>query len=144
MDNKEFVVNGRTKKQLKIALDLLLINEYDDEIFVKGWYINPEKGLVLTWMPKEGDSKPFTNNMGKEAPISKEELLPLLWEWLDSDEAKTISTDGQWEGNKDHDGHNEKGWKLYTEDWGHINREKYSIDSYSICAFKPIYCWYGK
>ena len=137
-DNKEFVVNGRTKEQFKIALDLLLLDEYGNEIKVNGWEMHPQKGFILKKVVREGD-KSFTDNMGVSKFISKEDLVELLWEWLDSDESNDIETNGEWESNHQHDGHNTKGWKLYSEDWGKVDG-----DWTNIAAFKRIYCWYGK
>lgn len=144
MDNKQFVVNGRTKEQLKLALDSLLLTEYNYDKTVKGWYINPKKGFILTDYITE-KCKPFTNNMGINQDISKDDLLEILWNWLDTDEAKNIEKNEKWEHDADHDGHNELGWKLYTEDWGHVNIDsEYSLDTSSIAAFKSVFCWYGK
>lgn len=40
---------------------------------------------------------------------------------------------------------NELGWRLYVDKWGHVEEENgMTIDHYSIAAFKPAYCWYGK
>lgn len=49
IDNKVFNVNGRTKKQLELAIKLLLLDEYDKNNNVNGWYFREDKGLVLTW-----------------------------------------------------------------------------------------------
>jgi len=36
-------------------------------------------------------------------------------------------------------GDNEKGWRVYCEDWGKIDS-----DDYAFLAIKPAYIWYGK
>ena len=39
----------------------------------------------------------------------------------------------------DHDGHNNKGWRIYTGFWGHVMDERYAI-----CAVIPWWACYGK
>ncbi len=39
----------------------------------------------------------------------------------------------------DHDGHNEKGWRVVTGSWGHV-----CGDRYAICAILPWWAAYGK
>jgi len=39
----------------------------------------------------------------------------------------------------DHDGHNGKGWRIITGNWGHIGD-----DHYAICAILPWWAMYGK
>jgi len=147
MDNRIFDVNGKTKEQLHLAVKLLLLDEYDSLISrkVKGWYLNPKKGLVLTWYV--GDSKkatPFTNRRGEPEGIEGGELTDLLWNWLDSEEADTIELDGWDEDLKDSDVSMSPGWRLYTEDWGHVKETEHTIDHSSIAAFRKINLWYGK
>ena len=81
--------------------------------------------------------------MGQPADVNSEELTDILWNWLSSEEAKTVEF-SSWEQDADHDGSNDKGWRLYTEEWGCITEKGKSMDHYSIGAFKPVYLWYGK
>jgi len=146
MDNRLFNINGKTKDQLTLAVKCLLLDEYGKNIIVKGWYFSKQKGLVLTWYLDENEKEkvtPFTDRMGKPCAINEDELVDLLWKWLDSEEAKIVEFE-HWESNVDHDGDNDKGWRLYTEDWGCIKYAEYAIDHYSIGAFKPVWLWYGK
>lgn len=39
----------------------------------------------------------------------------------------------------DHDGHNQKGWRVVTGNWGHV-----CGDRYAICAILPWWAAYGK
>jgi hypothetical protein len=39
----------------------------------------------------------------------------------------------------DHDGDNEKGWRLYNENWGHIDG-----DNHAVIAVTPVWATYGK
>lgn len=147
MDNRIFDINGKTKKQLELAVKLLLLNEYDENQKVKGWYFKENKGLILTWYVGDGyKAQPFTDRMGNISPISDIELVNILWEWLQSDQSKTVkSSDTTWDYEFiDSDVSNERGWRLYTEEWGHISENGGSCDHYSFAAFKPAYLWYGK
>ena len=82
MDNRIFNVNGKTKQQLALAVQALLLDEYDGIQKVKGWYFNKERGLVLTWYVgnDSGNKKtiPFTNRMGQPTEIEPDELVDIL------------------------------------------------------------------
>lgn len=148
MDNKLFNINGRTKQQLVRAIDCFLFDEYGSYHSVKGWSYRKDKGFVLHSYLRENDKnsevKPFTNRIGIPTSINKDELVDLLWEWLSSEEASEVVL-GDWEEDLDHDGSNDKGWRLYTEHWGHVfNKDGTTIDHSTLGAFKPCYCWYGK
>ncbi|WP_327210066.1 hypothetical protein [Rhizobium leguminosarum] len=39
----------------------------------------------------------------------------------------------------DHDGHNGKGWRVFTGSWGHV-----CGDHYAVCAVLPAWAMYGK
>jgi hypothetical protein len=39
----------------------------------------------------------------------------------------------------DHDGHNGKGWRVFTGAWGHVGG-----DHYAVCAVIPAWAMYGK
>jgi hypothetical protein len=149
MDNKVFNVKGRTIEQLEKAVDLLLFNEYGEYDKVAGWYFVPNKGLILTWYVGESqpEAKPFTNRWGQPEPISKEELVETLWNWLFTEQAKQVTYDelGDWDKQlNDSDVSENLGWRLYTDSWGHVEKTKHTIDHYSVAAFKPSWCWYGK
>lgn len=144
MDNRIFNVNGRTIEQLELAIKLLLLDEYGKQISVVGWYFKPEKGIVLTWYCNEDSTaKPFTDNMGRPQAIEPGDLVETLWNWLFSAQAKTVILK-DWDRDLEDDVSTAPGWRLYTEDWGHVKKDDYTIDSYSIAAFTPAFMWYGK
>jgi len=151
MDNRVFNVNGKTKEQLKLAVQLLLLTEYNKKQNVRGWYFAKNKGLVLTWTDKKSSRNnviPFTNRMGQPEEINEDELTNLLWEWLSSDQAKEVihNEEDRWDaGFEDSDVSMDDGWRLYTDEWGHVKEENgHTIDHYSIAAFKKVSLWYGK
>lgn len=143
MDNKVFNVNGRTKHQLELAVKCLLTTEYDQQTSVCSWSFSKEKGLILYWHTSK-DITAFTDKWGKATSLTIEEVVNMLWEWLESDEAKNFVQTGAWDINMQHDGSNTRGWRLYAEDWGKVNQPTGGGISYSICAFIPVYLWYGK
>jgi len=144
-DNRLFCVNGKSKKRFELAIRLLMASEYEKEYTATGWYFHKDKGFVLVWSCKEDKANIFTNRLGQPFPPTTEELIEILWEWLKSDEAKTVTTNVDWEENFDHDGSNGLGWKVYTEEWGHIHSIGQDLaDHYSFAAVKPVYLWYGK
>jgi hypothetical protein len=145
-DNRLFCINGSSKKRFEMAIRLLIASDYDREDHkARGWYFRKDKGFILTWHYDEKKHNKFTDRLGKLKEPTTDELIELIWEWLKSDEAKTVTFTGAWERNVDHDGNNALGWKVYTEDWGHIGEENgYSSDCYAFAAIKPSYLWYGK
>jgi hypothetical protein len=146
MDNRIFNVNGKTKTQLKLALDCALFDEYG-EIFIQGWYISPKKGFVLVSSITDEDKtkvNPFTDRLGIPSSVNAHELLDILWNWLSCEESNTIECE-EWDKDIDQDGVNMLGWRLYTEDWGCIHGDEYdNLQQFSLFAFKPAYIWYGK
>ena len=136
MDNKLFNVNGRDKKRLLEAIKLLLADEYGNEGKVTGWSFHEEKGFIMYWHC-ESDISKFP------IPLSADSICEIVWEWLKTPEANSVKL-FQWEEDIDTDGSTYKGWRVYTEDWGHIKKNEHTIDHYTIGAIKPCYCWYGK
>ena len=141
MDNRLFNVNGKTEQQLKLAIELALLNEYGDNVKIISYYYCSKKGLVLCdkeYSNNYIDYNKFTNRMGVETPVNSDELFEIVLDYLKSEHAKNIETE-EWEDDIDFDGSTSLGWRLYTEDWG-------SIDGYngSYLAVKPVYLWYGK
>ena len=141
MDNKIFDVNGRSKEQLEMTLKLALTDEYGKQSKAKGWMFAPKKGFVLLW---HVDTKKPEEKLFPE-PLSYDMLSHIIWDWLKTDEALSVPL-GEWEEDADHDGSNDKGFRVYTDSWGHVNTDggDYTINHYSIVAIKPVYCWYGK
>ena len=126
--NRQFNVNGREDEQLLTALKLVFSQA--------GWkgakaFYNSPKGLVFQWHQSgEGVSFP--------TPLNADEVFPMVKAWLKSKEAAAIKLD-DWDENSDHDGHNEKGWRIFCEDWGYVGN-----DHYAFCCISPAYIWYGK
>ena len=132
MDNKLLNLNGRTKKQFKIAMSFAFTDEYDKALKAKSWSVSEENGLVIHYIFNKAKHTPFP------VPITADAAIEFAWEWLNS-ENRTDVEYSPWCGNLDHEGSNSKGWQVYLGEWGHVGGE-----SFAICAIKPAYCWYGK
>jgi hypothetical protein len=127
-DNVIFNINGEGVEKLIATLKLAV-----GKGTLAGWMFVKAKGLVLYSYIGSGnkDANKFPT------PLTAESVAPMVFDWLKSEEAKGVPMEG-WDADSDHDGSNELGWRVYTEDWGHVNGEWNAI------AIKPAYMWYGK
>ena len=142
MDNKLLNLNGRTKKQFKIAMSFAFTNEYDEALKAKSWSVSEENGLVIYYILNKDKQTPFP------APITAETAIEFAWEWLNSENRPDVKR-SPWCDDLDHDGSNANGWQIYLGEydkdqnhcpsWGNVGGE-----SFAICAIKPAYCWHGK
>ena len=82
-----------------------------------------EKGLIFLWH-KEGDALPLP------AGLTSQEATIIASKWLEETDYPKAP---------DHDGDNEKAWRVYNEAWGHVAQYHYAI-----CAFKPVWAVFGK
>jgi len=127
-DNLIFNVNGTEDEDLLNALKLVFSTSgYKAE----SWIIDKKKGFVLLWSDNKGNKLPY--------PMSALEIFPMIKGFLESEQAKEIECK-DWDEDTDHDGDNELGWRVYTENWGKID----GVDGCSFLAIKPTYVWYGK
>lgn len=127
-DNAIFNVNGQSESRLKDTLNLALNGKT-----VVAYKFIQAKGLVLY-------SHVSSSNNGAikfPTPLNANEVYGIVNKWLQSEEAKSVPC-LDWDADADHDGNNELGWRVYTENWGHIEGE------WDAVAIKPAYMWYGK
>lgn len=136
MDNRIFDVNGEGIDRLKQTISLAM----DNYSKVDGYRIDKKAGIVLLW---HCDNKnPL--HVKFPSPVSPEMAAIMAYEWVMSKDAlETPDKDG-WDKNADHDGSNERGWRAYVNEWGHIKLLKGDDERYGIVAIKPAYIWYGK
>lgn len=79
--------------------------------------------LVLLWHEENGASElPY--------PMTLEDVVPFVEGWL---KAANYGTQ------PDHDGDNGKGWRVFTEGWGHVADHRYAI-----VGIQPVWAMYGK
>lgn len=127
-DNVIFNVNGEGFDKLKATIQLAL-----GQGTISAWKFIKEKGIIFYSYASDNnkDVNRFPSKLGAGS------IATMAFEWLKSDEAKTVPLEG-WDADSDHDGSNELGWRVYTEDWGHVSGE------WNAFAVKPAYMWYGK
>lgn len=124
-DNAIFNVNGSGIEKLTKVLSCAMGGQF------AGYRIHNTLGFIL-YSYKTGDRMiPFPSK------INAVQAAQMIFDWMKSDEAKKIPCEG-WDCNSDHDGSNEKGWRVYTQDWGHADGD------WNCVIVKPAYLWYGK
>jgi hypothetical protein len=135
-----FNVNGRSDEQLLATLKLAFLNEYGNTQKARAWKVDINKGLILFWhYDSSAGSFPFPTS------LNAEEVFPLVKQYLADKETWENTVFGEWEDNlQGFDGIIDKGWRVYTERWGKIEKAEYQGYDYSFLAIKPCYCWYGK
>lgn len=128
MDNRVFDVNGRSKQMLGAALALAFQQE-GERTTAKGYVLDPARGMILLWH----DHPPCVRFLD---PLDAEAATEFVWDWLKT--RPEVACVG-WDEDADHDGHNERGWRVFCEGWGHV-----AGNHYAIVAVKPAYLWMGK
>jgi hypothetical protein len=128
-DNAIFNVNGRSNNRLRDAIKLAA----PDRCKLKGFRKHESKGLIFYWT----DSK-RPGYSAFPAPLTAEDVFPMVVQYLASKEVRIAKHEG-WDANADHDGDNVAGWRVYVEDWGHVD------DEYEAAfAVKFAWIWLGK
>lgn len=136
MDNRIFNVNGRFDKdgQENLAATLRLVFQLLGHPGVEGnkavgYRISPTHGFVL-YKDITDRCTPFACKLGAD------QVFPQIVAWFESN--PRCERTG-WDAAADHDGHNGPGWRVYCEDWGHVDNEWAAF-----IAIKPAFMWYGK
>jgi hypothetical protein len=120
MDNFKFDMTSQGDLTLKAALKLF--NPPGGK--VTGYRVEKDKGLIFYW----ADSSPHMTKL--PFPMTLEQAADFAVGWLDhADYGNRPSFDGD----------SAKGWRLYTESWGHIGG-----DHYAFAAVQPVWAMYGK
>lgn len=102
---------------------------------VVGVSITPKYGMSLFWVAAES-SKLYTH---LPLPLDLKGVLPMVMAFLESGQSWETAEFGDWEGDMEHDGHNDKGWRVFCEDWGFVDDQWQAI-----VAIKPCWMWNGK
>ena len=159
-DNTRFNASGDSPKALAATLHLWSLlhgpASYDRPgchlplIDFKGYCLHPQYGMVLFTYGEDKEMVPFPFEEGKDP----HKLAGFFYSYLKSsksvindyltkgysgeDEHKAILADFSWDRDADHDGSNERHWRVMTGRWGHV------ISSSAPLAIRPAYAWYGK
>jgi len=118
MDNFQFDMTSRGTETLKKAL--CLFNPPSRK--VSGYSTDGTK-LVLYW-------RQTTKAVDLPYPMTLDQAADFAAGWLDH---------ADYGPEPDHDGDNEKGWRLYCESWGHVDN-----DPSAFAAVQPVWAMYGK
>lgn len=125
-DLPEFVVTGETKQLLIDTLDIgFCVTGHSTAV---GWKATDSR-MVLYWASDGSLTRPHPFIV----PMSGKDVAESVWAWL-----QTLSRD-VFPQEYDHDGGNNRGWKVYTEAWGQI-----SGDTYAFLAIEPHWMVCGK
>ena len=117
MDNFHFDMTGTGEKTLRTALSLFPQHK------VTGYRADAEKGLILYWTESDrATALPF--------PMTLEQAADFAHGWLEH---------ADYGSRPDIDGDSEHGWRLYTENWGHVGGEWQAF-----AAVQPAWALYGK
>lgn len=128
--NCVFNVNGQGKENLVATLDLVFqMRGY----LPAAWRHDEKYGMILYWTVKDIEGINIL-----PAPLSAEEIAPIVLSYLESEKAGDVVLKG-WDKDVNHDGHNTPGWRVYCEDWGHVDSRWEAI-----VAITPAYMWHGK
>ena len=130
MDNRLLNINGSGEELLLKAIEIACLQKGYEQT-IDTYKIHPKKGLILLFYSEDKSRK-------LPGPMTAKEILPIVQAYLRSDAAKEVEL-GDFEDDKDHDGHNTVGWRVYTDDWGHVGGEHATI-----CAIKRVCLWMGK
>lgn len=130
MDNPVFNVNGKGRDLLIKTLALAFEQRQIRAPF--GFKIDLEKGIVLFWA-QHVEATPFlgTPTIEALADMLLSELEATIWVGLPFE---------NWDADPDdHDVKTDKGWRAYTEDWGHAGGHHTAF-----LIVRPVFLWYGK
>jgi len=130
-DNRIFNVNGSGLENLVAALDLVFNMTGNLPI---AWKHDKDYGMILYWTKCDTeDIIPFPS------ALSAAEIAPIILKYLSSDMGKEVKLLSKWDINCNHDGDNTLGWRVYCDDWGHVNNQWKAF-----IAITPAYIWHGK
>ena len=144
LDNPVFNVKGQGRNMLHAALSLA--KQCVGKTSLSGYRIDTQRGVVLYWTDSEHpDYQKFIT------PSQPDDIVDMLHNALSSisinpvpeaQQDDDIDEDPHFDRNiedEDDDIQCEPGWRLFTEEWGHIHHE------WQAClALIPSYLWIGK
>jgi len=129
MDNRVFNVNGKGLEML--ARVMALAFDQNGTAGAVAYRIDPKFGIIWEWSVSNGSQL-------VPAELTAAEAASITIRWLSSPDAWKIEL-SDWDEDEDHDGSNEKGWRVFVGDWGHVGDSRYVL-----CAVTPAYLWMGK
>lgn len=140
MDNRVLNINGKSKEEFFLAMKIAFMQShgYGKEDTARFWGVHEEHGFVLCNYRTETEHGYVRGLSELPCPMQSEAAANMLWNWLDTDEAKSIKL-SSWFKDFPHDGSNSLGWRVYVGEWGHVGDQHGAI-----VAVTPAYLWHGK
>jgi hypothetical protein len=115
-------VNGDSLSRLQQAMGLLDTWETGN-LKIAGFIVDENRFILFEYAHDK--MTPFPVPM----PVSF--VACFVYEWL---------KEAKYPIEPDHDGDNERGWRLYKESWGRVDKYGHG----SVCAIEPMWIEYGK
>lgn len=132
MDNRIFSIQNEGREAFDLAMKIAFTSAPGNK--ATHFFDHPTHGFLLLW----NDDSFYINNKKVKAnklpyAFDCKAAADLVWGWLQS------KSDEDYKDFLDHDGSNGKGYKVYSEDWGHV-----AGSHYAFVGIIPIWAWYGK
>lgn len=125
MDNFRINITAIGDQTLQAAMRMVFDHNAPGKR-AEAYTVDSEHGMIFLWHMHSS----HTNAVALPFKMDADGAADFARRWLlDLDYGKQ----------PDHDGDNERGWRLYTETWGKVA----SLD-YSICAVQPMWAMFGK
>lgn len=105
-DNQHIDISGEGVESLSAALRIFLPSNTGTNL-IEGFAVDPEFGLILFWTAPHGCPE-FTKF---PSPLTADDLSRIVMAWLES---------ADYGAEPDHDGSNEKGWRVYNDGWAQV------------------------
>lgn len=121
MDNFRIDITAEMQETLLDALTIAFRHNHGP---ARGYRVTPENGLIFLWLPVESNPKDVV------ARMTVSEAADFAWQWLQEQDYGP---------QPDHDGDNERGFRIYCEGWGYV-----ANDYRAICAVQPKWAMFGK
>ena len=130
-DSFEINVCSESREHFDEVMRIVLHEPHVDPRYsdpeVEGYVLDPEKGMILLWSL----DKDRQDQVKLPYKMDYEAACDFVWHWLESFDYSKIKRE-------DHDGDDEKGWRVYTiNDWG-------EFQYCAIVAIKPEWMVYSK
>jgi len=140
MDNFKIDITCEKTKPLHDALSIIMTQHG----VLRGYRIDKGKSgkprMILFWM-EDSSMTPFPFEVSRGDRPQRTgflrdttDRLPWLVEMIEG-----WLSNVEYGKQPDHDGDNGRGWRVYTEAWGHVDD-----NSHTACAIEPEWAWHGK
>lgn len=122
MNNRRFDISSEGRSDFDLAMTLAMSRrDYGRNAY--GYLVKDNK-MILYWTECDGITL-FAD------PKDARESASFVWDWLEKTKPNFEPLD--------HDGDNAEGFRIFNEEWGHVNGQWQAF-----VAIEPIWAWHGK